>query len=97
MQGKLESAKSWCTFPFRPGIGRTKVSLHPGQENVSLLDGFVERGDGEGGSGVSGWAWLHGRQDEGSQALQPRLIRLFPIFRGVCGGPCDAAVVNALS
>lgn len=34
---------------------------------------------------------------QGSQALQPPLLGPFPMFRGICGGPCDATVISSLS
>lgn len=34
---------------------------------------------------------------QASQPPQPPPIRPFPLARGICGGPCDATVINALS
>lgn len=65
------------------------------------MDAFVEGGDGKGGSGLPvGYPAQPGPMGDrmqGSQALQPLLLRLFPMVRGICGGPRDATVINALS
>lgn len=75
-------------------------SLHPGQAHISSLDGFVEGGDGD-GSGLSvvypAGPGPVGDRMRASQALQPPIIGLLPIFRGLCGGPCEAMVIIALS
>jgi hypothetical protein len=40
-------------LPLLPPVGRTRVSLHPGQENISILNSFVEGGDRRDGSGLA--------------------------------------------
>ncbi|XP_032197349.1 uncharacterized protein LOC116589808 [Mustela erminea] len=98
--GSVRSCWSCCTFPFSPHLGGTKVSLHRRRGNVFLLDGFVEGGDGEDGSGLLvGYPAGPGPVGDRMQASSPPAPshRAVSYFQSICAGLCGATVVNALS